>query len=122
MLVVVLRFQRRAPLFCFGALWFLICLLPTNSILPRYDVAIDRQLYLALLGPTLVFGVAVVRSIVSFEGSVRSVSTAVGMCLLMGLLATAIWQRNLVYATEVSFWKDVSLKSPSSARAGQLVE
>ena len=37
----------------FALLWFFLHLLPTNSLLPRNDIANDRQLYLALIGPAL---------------------------------------------------------------------
>ena len=41
---------RRAPVFSFGLLWFFVCLAPTNSILPRYDLLSERNLYLPSIG------------------------------------------------------------------------
>ena len=41
---------RRRPWIAFGVLWFFLQLAPTNSIVPRLDVANDRQLYLASWG------------------------------------------------------------------------
>jgi hypothetical protein len=33
-----------------GILWFFLHLLPTNSVLPRYDVLSERNLYLPSIG------------------------------------------------------------------------
>src|SRR6185437_16964279 len=41
---------RRRPWLAFGILWFFLQLAPTNSIVPRLDVANDRQVYLACWG------------------------------------------------------------------------
>ena len=41
---------RRRRWLAFGVLWFFLQLAPTNSIVPRLDVANDRQLYLACWG------------------------------------------------------------------------
>lgn len=52
---------RRRPALAFGALWFFLWLLPTNSFLPRLDIANDRQLYLALIGPAWLAGLGLSR-------------------------------------------------------------
>ncbi|HEU5089593.1 MAG TPA: hypothetical protein VFT99_19195, partial [Roseiflexaceae bacterium] len=44
-LAIALLRVRRAPVGAFAVLWFLLWLAPTNSLLPRLDVANDRQLY-----------------------------------------------------------------------------
>ncbi|HEX6528287.1 MAG TPA: hypothetical protein VF004_00615, partial [Burkholderiales bacterium] len=41
---------RPRPWIAFGVLWFFLQLAPTNSIVPRLDVANDRQLYLSSWG------------------------------------------------------------------------
>jgi hypothetical protein len=38
---------KRSPGFGFGILWFFIVLVPTNSLIPRLDLANERQLYLS---------------------------------------------------------------------------
>ena len=48
---------RARPWITFGVLWFFLQLAPTNSIVPRLDVANDRQLYLASWG--LFFAISV---------------------------------------------------------------
>ena len=106
--------MRRRPAIAFGLLWFLLWLLPTNSLLPRYDVANDRQLYLALIGPAWLFGLGIAAACHRLARRWLSVAatTTVGV-----LLAVATLQRNHVYADEIRFWQDVVHKSPLSPRA-----
>lgn len=117
--------RRRHPSVAFGLLWFLLWLAPTNSLLARYDVVNDRQLYLALIGPAwlLGYGVAVVgrrllRSASSSRArhAVRACATLLLAALATGL-ATATVQRNRVYADEITFWEDVVRRTPTNARA-----
>jgi len=101
---------RNYPLLAFSILWFFLWLAPTNSFIPRLDVANDRQLYIALIGPTL--GIA--RVLVRLMPRLLQWALVV---LLAGGLAFACWQRNQVYVDEVVFWRDVAEKSPHNARA-----
>jgi hypothetical protein len=57
-LVGVVQLRRR-PWLGLGLLWPFLHLLPTNSILPRLDVANDRQLYLALIGPAVLLAATI---------------------------------------------------------------
>lgn len=106
---------RRRPAVAFGLLWFLLWLLPTNSLLPRYDVANDRQLYLALIGPAWLFGLGVAAA--SRRLALRWLPSAAAVAVVGVLLAVATLQRNHVYADEIRFWHDVVRKSPLSPRA-----
>jgi hypothetical protein len=49
---------RRRPAVGFAITWFFLWLLPTNSLLPRLDVVNERQLYLAIVGPAWLLGLA----------------------------------------------------------------
>ncbi len=103
----------RRPAIAFGILWFFLWLLPTNSILPRLDVANDRQLYLALLGPAWLVALAV-GAVTAKRGP--AVRIAAALVLVVGL-GTATHRRNQVYADEIVFWEDVTGKSPENGRA-----
>ena len=103
---------RRRPPIAFGILWFLIWLAPTCTVLPRLDVANDRQLYLAIAGPAWLCGLAAAAIMRSHPRA----GLAGCVVLLLGL-GTATVVRNRVYATEVTFWEDVAKKSPQNARA-----
>lgn len=108
MLGVGLLGLRRWPVLCFGILWFFLWLAPTNSLLARLDVANDRQLYLALLGPAWLLGHGIARL------RQRAWFAVLPLALL---LALGTGSRNRVYASEVTFWQDVVAKSPHNTRA-----
>jgi hypothetical protein len=95
---------RRRPWLAFGILWFFLQLAPTNSIVPRLDVANDRQLYLACWG--LFFALAV-----QIEWP-RAV--AIALCLLF---AGASVLRQLDYRDEITLWEASVRSSPWNARA-----
>lgn len=103
---------RAAPLGAFATLWFLLWLAPTNSLLPRLDVANDRQLYLALIGPAWWLSVRLLAG----SRLPTAIQYAVG-AMLVALLAHATLQRNRIYVTEIAFWKDTAIRNPASARA-----
>ncbi|HEY6641425.1 hypothetical protein [Povalibacter sp.] len=112
LLVGVMLRLRTAPVGAFAVLWFLLWLAPTNSVLPRLDVANDRQLYLALIGP--VWWVSL--RLLSLSRASRSMRYGVAV-LLLSLLSIATVQRNRIYATEITFWQDTATRNPGSARA-----
>ena len=108
--------RRKQPSVTFALLWFLLWLAPTNSLLARYDVANDRQLYLALIGPAWLLGYGL-----AVGGRRLSRTARAGAILLLAALATwlatATVQRNRVYADEITFWEDVVRRTPANARA-----
>ncbi|HEY3074505.1 MAG TPA: tetratricopeptide repeat protein [Burkholderiales bacterium] len=95
---------RRRPWLAFGILWFFLQLAPTNSIVPRLDVANDRQLYLACWG--LFFALAVQIEVPR--------AAAVALCLLF---AGASVMRQLDYRDEITLWEASVRSSPWNARA-----
>ena len=116
---------RPRPAFGFAICWFFLWLLPTNSLVPRLDVANDRQLYLAIVGPGWLLGLVLARAWPR-AASIRGAPAAphgvtplavLALVLLAVGLATATRTRNLVYADEIAFWQDVARKSPHNARA-----
>lgn len=103
---------RRAPVSAFAVLWFLLWLAPTNSLLPRLDVANDRQLYLALTGPAWWLATRLV--------SWRPHRPALLFATVGTLLAALNWatfERNQVYQTEITFWQDATVRNPDNSRA-----
>jgi hypothetical protein len=119
MVAVALWNLRRRPLLAFGVLWFFICLLPTNSLIPRYDILSERNLYLPSIG-IFVAAVSLLEAVISKLASRRSnLATALlkSTCVVLaaGLLIATVG-RNRVYANEVTFWSDAARKSPRKAR------
>jgi hypothetical protein len=103
---------RKRTIGAFSVLWFLIWLAPTNSLLPRLDVANDRQLYLALIGPAWWLCVQL-----SAVYRVRPAIVGTATVLMLVTLACATSLRNRAYDTEVTFWQDTATRNPNSARA-----
>jgi hypothetical protein len=103
----------RRPWLGFGLLWFFIQLLPGNSIILRWDVANERQLYLAGIGLFMAAGIEWVR--LAKRWSRRAATCALGM--ILAVLAAFTWSRNLDYRSEVALWEDTARKSPAKARA-----
>ncbi|MFA6148208.1 MAG: tetratricopeptide repeat protein [bacterium] len=103
--------SKRSPA-GFGILWFFLHLVPTNSFLPRLDVANERQLYLASWG--LFLAVAAGADLLREKGAARRVTAAAAV--LVVALGTLTVSRNTVYRSEVALWEDTVRKSPSKAR------
>jgi tetratricopeptide (TPR) repeat protein len=101
---------RTRPWVGLGILWFFLHMLPTNSLLPRSDIANDRQLYLALIGPALVLAIALVRSVPP------RVAVSLGLALSL-LLGASTVLRNEDYRTEIALWSATTKASPNKSRA-----
>ena len=48
LIALALRAARREPLFTFAVLWTLLILLPTSSVVPIADLAVERRMYLPI--------------------------------------------------------------------------
>jgi tetratricopeptide (TPR) repeat protein len=108
-----LRNVGRHPRLSFAVLWFFLHLLPTNSLLPRLDVANDRQLYLASAGVFFAVGIGVEN--LMHQANRRRFVGAVAVLVLLGL-GIATVQRNQVYGSQVAFWEAALEKSPGKPR------
>lgn len=109
----IIAFRIR-PVCGFGILWFFLHLIPTNSIVPRLDVANDRQLYLASFG---IYTAIVVEARMFLHSTKRTVirwyAAAVMIPVLIGSFTIA---RNHSYRSEIALWEDAAEKSPRKAR------
>jgi tetratricopeptide (TPR) repeat protein len=101
---------RRRPWLAFSILWFAIALLPTHGPLARLELANDRQLYLAMLGPGVAAGVVLT--------SMRLRTLANGTAVALGgILAIATFVRVGDYASESRLWRATVHANPANARA-----
>jgi protein O-mannosyl-transferase len=96
----------------FGILWFFLHLVPTNSFIPRLDVANERQLYLASWG--LFLAVAAGADLLREKRGARRVTAFAAVVLI--LLGGFTVSRNAAYRSEVALWEDTARKSPGKAR------
>ncbi|MBY0401089.1 hypothetical protein K2X89_12400, partial [Myxococcota bacterium] len=109
---------RRRPLAAFAVLWTFAWLAPTNSLVARLDLVNDRQLYGALLGPPLLFALALEAAVARLRTRrARKLACALVIAGLSLGLGLATHHRNRVYRDELVFWQDVVRKSPRNARA-----
>lgn len=95
---------RKRPWVAFGILWFFLQLAPTNSIVPRLDVANDRQLYLSCWGLFLAL-------CIQLRGLGR-LSTGI----LLFLFAASSVARQLDYRSEIVLWESSVSLAPWNAR------
>ena len=95
---------RERPWIAFGILWFFLQLAPTNSIVPRLDVANDRQLYLAGWGLFLALCV-----------QLRNMPTIV-FFVAVGLSLGATLDRQADYRSEIRLWESSVKLAPWNAR------
>ena len=100
--VVGLANLRARPWIAFGVLWFFLQLAPTNSIVPRLDVANDRQLYLAAWGLFLALCI-----------QVRAIPV---WAVVATLFAAASVLRQLDYRSEIALWESSVALAPWNAR------
>jgi hypothetical protein len=110
LLALGLSTLRTRPWLAFGILWFFLQLSPTNSIVPRLDVANDRQLYLACWG--LFLGLSIQMSLLV----PRRVSIALTATAAIAFAAASI-TRQLDYRDEITLWEASVRENPANPRA-----
>jgi protein O-mannosyl-transferase len=101
--------RQKSNLIKFGALWFLITLLPTSSFIPLKQLATEHRTYLPGLGFSLILGCVFLK--------IRISQITVRMLFLVFILLTSTLtlNRSLDFRSEISLWKDTSYKSPRKA-------
>ena len=99
--------KRLWPWAAFCAAWGVLHFLPTNSLLPRLDVANERQWYLPGIALCWTLGYALHR--------LRGGAVITGLLVL--ILTAFTYQRNRDYTDELSLWAQTVRVSPGKARA-----
>jgi hypothetical protein len=115
---------RRNPLAAFGLFWFFLQLLPTNSVLPRYDLLSERNLYLPAPGLLLALVSLWAAHLIRLRQSPRASrwprigvgAMRVVPFALVPLLVAMTIARNAIYADPIAFWSDAVQKAPAKAR------
>ena len=104
LLILGIANLRARPWIAFGVLWFFLQLAPTNSIVPRLDVANDRQLYLASWGLFLALCV-----------QLRNLPRFAAGAVLVLFAATSV-ARQLDYWSEIALWESSVALAPWNSR------
>lgn len=103
-------------LVAFGVGWFFITLSPTSSVVPLVDLMFEHRVYLASWG--IVLAVAALARLALGRVSalwMRPAAVAAGL-LLVAALGMATHDRNAVWVTGESLWRDAVAKSPAKPR------
>jgi Flp pilus assembly protein TadD len=109
--------SKKTRVIGFGLLWYLIALLPT-SLYPLAEVMNDRRTFLPYIGLAIALAGAVSLLFQSGIAQHAIVKVALSVAILLVLCANsyATFQRNKVWKTEETLWRDVSTKSPGNPR------
>jgi hypothetical protein len=101
----------------FGILWFFLALVPSSSVIPLAEVMNDHRMYYPFVGAVLSVSWAIGLTVPAPQRAVR-VNPALAVAAVAVLIAHAAgtWQRNVVWRTEESLWRDVTEKSPRNGR------
>ena len=117
-LLAVLAY-RRFRLVSLGIVGFFITLAPTSSVIPLHDVIFEHRMYLAVAFLAMGCVQIILWSLARVGETSRAVqaiaSTAVIAAVMVGLTSTT-HERNEVWASGLSLWKDTVQKSPNKAR------
>jgi tetratricopeptide (TPR) repeat protein len=100
---------RERPWISFALAWAMLHLIPLYLLLPRLDIANERQMYLA--GWPLFLALSIELALRLNTRTLRLVAAA----LLLAFASLTVL-RNQVYADEIRLWQDTAAKSPNKAR------
>lgn len=98
----------------FGILWFFIALLPSSSMIPFAEVMNDHRTFFPYVG--LVFSLGFLVQIFFAVKFQRTPALLLIVLFILSAHAYGTVQRNKVWRTDESLWKDVTEKSPGNAR------
>ncbi len=111
--------RRRAWPAAFGVAWFALGLLPTSSVLPLAEPINEHRYFLAYSGLVLAAAWGA-RLVLARPGAgsprTRGAVALAGAVLLLVAHAFGTRDRNEVWRTEESLWRDVAAKSPRNGR------
>ncbi|HZL55484.1 MAG TPA: tetratricopeptide repeat protein, partial [Bryobacteraceae bacterium] len=105
--------RRELRAIAFGLLWFLAASLPT-SVFALAEVENDHRMYFPFVGLALATSSAGALLVERMRVPARILAPI--LALLIAGLAWGTRERNRVWSTEESLWRDVSVKSPRNGR------
>jgi Flp pilus assembly protein TadD len=116
--VIIAWLARSNPLIGFWALWFVVNLAPTNSLIVLEDLVSDRWLYLSSVAYAALLAMAlkwIYSSLVKGRGS--QIVFFFLCALILELYGFSTVLRNFVWTNDRTLWEDTVSKSPRKARA-----
>ncbi|MFN8641680.1 MAG: tetratricopeptide repeat protein [Candidatus Binatia bacterium] len=105
------RLRATQPLATFTAAWVLLTLAPTSSVMPIADLAVERRMYLPLVG------IALLAAAWLHDARAR-VPVAYGLVIaaLVAALAPVTWQRATLWGDAIALHQDGVRKAPGNPR------
>ncbi len=107
---------------CFGLAWFALALLPTSSVIPLAEVSNEHRVFFPYIGLSLAVVWGFAQLVVRWSEAsprlrpvLRWGATVLALVAVSGN-AVGTYERNKVWQTEESLWRDVSEKSPTNGR------
>ncbi len=97
----------------FGVMWFFLLLVPTSSIVPFLDIAVEHRLYLPVFGLSLSLFTFVDLVLKKMKKEKLFIVIVLTISMLLSFLT---YKRNMVWASSISLWQDTVKKSPNKAR------
>ena len=118
MLTATLWAIVRQPRWSFLGGCFFLVLAPTSSVIPIQDLAFEHRMYLPLAA-LVAFVLAMFYGVLSQIGMTDRANTRMHLTLVVALaiaLGLTSYERNKVYVSEISVWKDTLEKSPRNLK------
>ncbi|HLO42684.1 MAG TPA: tetratricopeptide repeat protein [Leadbetterella sp.] len=113
--VFVSEKRKTAPI-AFGILWFFIALLPTSSIFPFSEVLNDHRPFFPYIGLFISSATLLRNGIQKIERESTKWVFLVCGGLFLGIHGYGTYQRNEVWKTEESLWRDCTINAPNNPR------
>ena len=104
-------FYQKSVLLKGAFFWALLTVLPTSSIIPLKQFAIEHRTYLPGIGISVGMGILLLRAVPLVSQARHA------LLILMVLYGFLTMQRSLDYRTEVVLWEDTVKKSPYKSMA-----
>jgi hypothetical protein len=112
LIFLAFKLKKSYSLFSFCVFWWFVCLIPSNSVIPRLDLINDRQIYLASFAPILLASACVI----FFSERLKKLKLMPPAGLIL-LVLWAAWLRNWDYESEVSLWQSSLRQEANNSRA-----
>lgn len=112
--------KRNTLPIAFGILWFFIALIPSSSIIPLAEVMNHHRTFFPYIGLIMAVSWAAYLLFKKVAGAQPALLKKAGAVALAGALLAAhaygTYQRNKVWDSDRSLWRDVTIKSPLNGR------
>ena len=119
LLMGAIGWARKWPLVSFCILWFFLHL-ALETLAPVLDLVFEHRLYLPSVGVMILAAVGIERLLCVEWGRwtlLGRLGVRLAVATVVVLLAVGTWQRNLVWADDVTLWSDTVKKAPNNNRA-----